>query len=286
MATYKSTRTVNCSNPVILSFDVPQNNINLTISLISTVDNSKDISLNINTNVSNGSLAETVENVLSSQYETHENNTFAGIPVIIETEESKSGIIENGNVINKRPTITKRDENNFIYLDTTLDKLSNGSLIFFLTDNPQSDNVIHSQLGTFEQKDEDAYEITPFILCSENDNTPLLLDISDDSLTFLLLANRVERNYKKSPTTIYTKTSKNNISSKEYQSTNDILKAPYRARFIISNNGRMLSFSVYNKITNTWNTVKNFIFNIPKIEDDRYIMLETSNTFTNVTANF
>jgi hypothetical protein len=55
---------------------------------------------------------------------------------------------------------------------------------------------------------------------------------------------------------------------------------------VISNNGRMVSFSIYNKETKKWDIIRNFIFNIPKIIGERYIAIETSATLSNISANF
>lgn len=286
MATYKSVRTINCSNPAIFSFDVSSDQIDLSISLLNPQNNKKSIELNINTNKKSGSLTEIVENVFpsSQNFNNHEDNTFAGEKVIIEYDESSSS---------PKPDILSKSEDGTIWVDSSLDDLQNGSLIFFLTENPKTDNVIHSQLGTFEQKDPQAYTITPYVLtCNESNSTTDtigLLGIDDDSLTFILLGNEVTKNYANSPTTIYSKSigsSSGKITTKEYQSSKDLIKSPYRGRIVISNDGRMVSFSIYNTSTKKWDTIKNFIFNIPKLTGERHIIVETNATLSNITANF
>lgn len=287
MATYKSVRTINCSNPAIFSFDVSSDQIDLSISLLNPQNNKKSIELNINTNKKSGSLTEIVENVFpnSQNFNNHEDNTFAGEKVIIEYDESSSS---------PKPDILSKSEDGTIWVDSSLNELQNGSLIFFLTENPKTDNVIHSQLGTFEQKDPQAYTITPYVLtCNESNSTTDtigLLGIDDDSLTFILLGNEVTKNYANSPTTIYSKSigssSGKTTTTKEYQSSKDLIKSPYRGRIVISNDGRMVSFSIYNTSTKKWDTIKNFIFNIPKLTGERYIIVETNATLSNITANF
>lgn len=286
MATYKSVRTINCSNPAIFSFDVSSDQIDLSISLLNPQNNKKSIELNINTNKKSGSLTEIVENVFpnSQNFNNHEDNTFAGEKVIIEYDESSSS---------PKPEILSKTEDGTIWVDSSLNELQNGSLIFFLTENPKTDNVIHSQLGTFEQKDPQAYTITPYVLtCNESSSTTDtigLLGIDDDSLTFILLGNEVTKNYANSPTTIYSKSigsSSGKTTTKEYQSSKDLIKSPYRGRIVISNDGRMVSFSIYNTSTKKWDTIKNFIFNIPKLTGERYIIVETNATLSNITANF
>lgn len=286
MATYKSVRTINCSNPAIFSFDVSSDQIDLSISLLNPQNNKKSIELNINTNKKSGSLTEIVENVFpsSQNFNNHEDNTFAGEKVIIEYDESSSS---------PKPDILSKSEDGTIWVDSSLDDLQNGSLIFFLTENPKTDNVIHSQLGTFEQKDPQAYTITPYVLtCNESNSTTDtigLLGIDDDSLTFILLGNEVTKNYANSPTTIYSKSigsSSGKITTKEYQSSKDLIKSPYRGRIVISNDGRMVSFSIYNTSTKKWDTIKKFIFNIPKLTGERHIIVETNATLSNITANF
>lgn len=283
MAIYTSVRNVDCSKPVILSFDVPNDKITFELSLIDANTKSKSITINIKTNQNTGTFTEIVENSINNST-SHEHNTFQGEQVIIEQEESLSGIISNGILIdNKRPAVESNDKG-FITFENNLSNLTNGSLIFFLTDNPTSDNVIHSNLGTFEQKDKDAYQITPFIL-SESNSNPIVFDITDDSLSFILLGNEVTKSYSKSPTTIYTTTNDSQVSN-QYQGTKEILKSPYRCRFVISNNGRMLSFSKYNKESNKWENVKSFIFNIEKITTPQKLQINTTSNLTNISANF
>lgn len=293
MAIYKSIRTFDCSNPAILSFDVKSDEINLSISLVNK-QNKKSIQLNIDTNKKSGSLTEIVENVFPTlqDFNTHENNTFAGEKVIIECDESSAS--PKPAFQYDEDTQLAKDENNAIWFDGNLNELQNGSLIFFLTENPKTDNVIHSQLGTFEQKDPDAYEITPYVLlCNEDSSSTVdtigLLGIDNDSVTFILLANEVKKDYSESPTTIYTKsfgTTTGVSQIKEYQSTKDTITSSYRGRIVISNNGRMVSFSIYNKETKKWDIIRNFIFNIPKIIGERYIAIETTATLSNISANF
>lgn len=283
MAIYTSVRNVDCSKPVILSFDVPNDKITFELSLIDANTKSKSITINIKTNQNTGTFTEIVENSINNST-SHEHNTFQGEQVIIEQEESLSGIISNGTLIdNKRPAVESNDKG-FITFENNLSNLTNGSLIFFLTDNPTSDNVIHSNLGTFEQKDKDAYQITPFIL-SESNSNPIVFDITDDSLSFILLGNEVTKSYSKSPTTIYTTTNDSQVLN-QYQGTKEILKSPYRCRFVISNNGRMLSFSKYNKESNKWENVKSFIFNIEKITTPQKLQINTTSNLTNISANF
>ena len=202
MAKYNSIRDFYCNNPIILSFNVNEDKIDLKISLIDSVSNIKNSSLTIKTNQNSGSHTEIIENNINHST-THENNTFQGEKVIIEIEESNSGFFENGIFNNKKPTVLS-NENNIITLDSSLENLTNGSIIFFLTEEPSSDNIIHSNLGTFEQKDAESYSISPFVLSDENEIISLL-EINDDSLTFLLLGNEVTKDYSISSTTIYTK---------------------------------------------------------------------------------
>lgn len=284
---YYSQRKADCSNPIALAFDVnSKSNISLGISLRSSKGNIP-YELIIKTNIASGSVSEIIENSLNHS-PAHENNTFCGEKVLIETDESESGIIStdiNGNITYHKPTLSSRTDGYYIF-NESLSQAENGSLIFFLTDSPKTDNVVHSNLGTFEQKDEEAHSITPFVLEFENNN-PILLDIDKDSISFLLLGNEVTRDFSKCLTTTYDKKVED-VTVTEFQTVSDILKPPYRARFVISNGGRMVSFSVYNKENKVWDCVKSLVFNVEKIEGKCDVIFSTDspNDIINITANF
>ena len=170
--------------------------------------------------------------------------------------------------------------------------------IFFLTKEPKSDKVIKSELGSFEQKEENSHTITPFVLSFEEEN-PILIELEKDSMSFLLLGHEVTRDFKKSPTTIYSKYTPISIDEDDYkkstykevfdyQSTQDILIAPYRARFVISNGGRIISLSIYDKKSRVWKIVKTFIWDIEKITKEHRIVfsIDTPSKISNITSNF
>lgn len=283
---YYSQRKADCSNPIALAFDVnSKSNIELGIALRST-EGDIPYELVIKSNIAEGSVSEIIENSLNHS-SNHEDNTFCGEKVIIEADESKSGIpsIINGNVTYHRPSLKSRTDGYYNFNDS-LSEAENGSLIFFLTDSPKTDNVIYSNLGTFEQKNEEAHSITPFVLEFENDN-PILLDIDKDSISFLLLGHEVERDFSKCLTTTYEK-KVDGVTTTEYQTVSDILKPPYRARFVISNGGRMVSFSVYNKEKKVWDCVKSLVFDIEKLEGKWNVVFSTDSPdyIRNITANF
>ena len=283
---YYSQRKADCSNPIALAFDVnSKSNIELGIALRSPEGNIP-YELVIKSNIAEGSVSEIIENSLNHS-SNHEDNTFCGEKVIIEADESKSGIpsIINGNVTYHRPSLKSRTDGYYNFNDS-LSEAENGSLIFFLTDSPKTDNVIYSNLGTFEQKNEEAHSITPFVLEFENDN-PILLDIDKDSISFLLLGHEVERDFSKCLTTTYEKIV-DGVTTTEYQTVSDILKPPYRARFVISNGGRMVSFSVYNKEKKVWDCVKSLVFDIEKLEGKWNVVFSTDSPdyIRNITANF
>lgn len=283
---YYSQRKADCSNPIALAFDVnSKSNITLGIALRSP-EGDIPYELIIKSNIAAGSVSEIIENSLNHS-SNHEDNTFCGEKVIIETDESKSGIPFdiNGNVTYYRPSLESRTDGYYNFNDS-LSEAENGSLIFFLTDSPKTDNVIYSNLGTFEQKNEEAHSITPFVLEFENDN-PILLDIDKDSISFLLLGHEVKRDFSKCLTTTYEK-KVDGVTTTEYQTVSDILKPPYRARFVISNGGRMVSFSVYNKEKKVWDCVKSLVFDIEKLEGKWNVVFSTDSpdNIRNITANF
>lgn len=283
---YYSQRKADCSNPIALAFDVnSKSNITLGIALRNPEGNIP-YELVIKSNIAAGSVSEIIENSLNHS-SNHEDNTFCGEKVIIEADESKSGIPFdiNGNVTYYRPSLESRTDGYYNFNDS-LSEAENGSLIFFLTDSPKTDNVIYSNLGTFEQKNEEAHSITPFVLEFENDN-PILLDIDKDSISFLLLGHEVKRDFSKCLTTTYEKTV-DGVTTTEYQTVSDILKPPYRARFVISNGGRMVSFSVYNKEKKVWDCVKSLVFDIEKLEGKWNVVFSTDSpdNIRNITANF
>ena len=288
MAIYTSQRAADCSIPIIFAFDVPSGNdmSEITFGLKKPTDGDT-IKLNIKPNVSSGTHEETIENFFTDQSETHEHNTFEGNKVLIEIDEQKSGYYVDNELQNTLPLVTPHlsTSDKYYSLDTDLTNLTNGSLIFFLTSEPSSKDVIYSELGAYEQKDKDAYEITPFIL-TDNNNNPIFFDLVEDSITFILLGNHVKKTYLKSPTTIYTKTTNSQGNQIEYHDTREIIKSPYRGRFVISNNGRMMTFSIFNKETKTWDNVRTFLFDIEKIEGKRQIELNTNISMENLTVNF
>lgn len=267
------------SHPAVLAFDVAESNLSMSIGI------ENKMSLRIQTNNNTESITEIIENTLNKNPD-HEDETLGGEKIIIERNESKSGVIDKNNkLVAERPQLINKDSNKYLIFDDSLNELSNGSIAFFLTETPKSDNYIISELGTYEEKYKEAVTITPFILEFEQNN-PILLDVDEHSLSFLLLGNECSKDFSKSPTTIYTKIA-NGKSSKEYQDTN-LIKAPYRGRFVISNNGRIITFSIYNKETQNWDNVRELIFDIEKIDEKHHIIFSVSNSdaISNITANF
>lgn len=290
MATYNTIRSFYCDSPIILAFDVQDDKFNITLSLFDTELLNETLSINIDTNKNTGTHTEVIENNFLNSLENHEDGTFQGEFVIIETEESNSGYISSGQLINKRPEVSSNN-NSIITFNESLSNLTNGSIIFFLTEEPKTDNVVHSNIGVFEERDAIAYEITPFILSelgNENadNNNSILLDLDDDSMTFLLLGNEVKKTYQKSPTTIYKKNVQDQVFYEYQSNTKELLKAPYRCRFVISNGGRMITFSKYNKSTHKWDCIRNFILNIQEVKEKQRIQITTNNIISNITANF
>lgn len=282
MATFTSIRDFYCNSPIILSFDVNDYKLDFKISLIDAVSKIKNSSLSIKTNHDQGTYTEIIENQINNS-SNHENNTFQNEKVIIEIEESESGYYLNDVFYHDKPSMLSK-ENDIITLDSSLENLSNGSMIFFFTKEASSDKIIYSNLGIFEQKDEESYSITPFVLSDENDVVSLL-EIDNNSISFLLLGNEVSKDFSISNTTIYTKEHDTTITN-DFQNTSDILKPPYRCRLVISNDGRMVTFSKFNTTSKKWELVKNFIFNMSKILKKQKIQIETENELTNITANF
>lgn len=280
MSYYKSVRLVDVEQPVVLSFDVSKKDMSFVLGL------EDSIQLSIDTNNNTDSITETIENSLISDPDTtHEDNTFGGEKVIIEQDESQSGVLDsNNNIIKDRPDLIEKSDN-FIVFSDSLNSISNGSVIFFLTETPSSDNVIYSELGTYEQKYGDSITITPFVLDS-CDNDPLLIDVDDESLTFLLLGHECSKDFSLSPTTVFTK-KVNDIKSFEYQQTNEITDS-YRARFVISNNGRIITFSVYNNNNKNWDVIKELVFDTEKINGKHHVVFSVNDTqaISNITANF
>ena len=125
----------------------------------------------------------------------------------------------------------------------TLNDFQNGGEIFFLTENPKTDNIIISELGTFEKVNQEAYDIVPLVFDIDDEN-PLLVELDANSLSFLLLGYEVTKDFSKDPTTTFTTTSFT-YSKTEYQTTDELLKHQYRFRCVISNNGRIISLSTY-----------------------------------------
>lgn len=280
MSYYKSVRLVDVEQPVVLSFDVSKKDMSFVLGL------EDSIQLSIDTNNNTDSITETIENSLISDPDTtHEDNTFGGEKVIIEQDESQSGVLDsNNNIIKDRPDLIEKSDN-FIVFSDSLNSISNGSVIFFLTETPSSDNVIYSELGTYEQKYGDSITITPFVLDS-CDNDPLLIDVDDESLTFLLLGHECSKDFSLSPTTVFTKKVNDNKSF-EYQQTNEITNS-YRARFVISNNGRIITFSVYNNDNKNWDVIKELVFDTEKINGKHHVVFSVNDTqaISNITANF
>lgn len=281
MKSYKSVRVVDVEQPIVLSFDVAITDTSLSFGI------ENYISLTVDLNENTGDITEIIENsLISDENSTHENDTLGGEKVIIEQDESMSGVVDgDGNIIADRPALIGKSSDNYIEFDSDISNLSNGSVIFFLTENPLTDNVIYSELGVYEERYKGAVTITPFVLEFE-ENNPILLDVDEHSLSFLLLGHECTKDFSKSPTTKYTKTVKDS-SSFEYQDTNQISES-YRARFVISNNGRIIAFSVYNKDSKQWDVIKELIFDTEKIDGKHHVVFSVSepNAISNITANF
>jgi hypothetical protein len=96
MATYNTIRSFYCDSPIILAFDVQDDKFNITLSLFDTELLNETLSINIDTNKNTGTHTEVIENNFLNSLENHEDGTFQGEFVIIETEESNSGYISSG----------------------------------------------------------------------------------------------------------------------------------------------------------------------------------------------
>lgn len=230
-----------------------------------------------------------------------EDNTFLGTKIIIEEDESQSGYMFNDELIKERPILkdknetpdqTTTEDDKFLVFDNDDESLSlndfeNGGEIFFLTENPKTDNIILSELGTFEKVNQDAYEIVPLVF-DVDDESPLLVELDANSLSFLLLGYEVTKNFSKDPTTTFTTTTFT-YSKTEYQTTDDLLKNQYRFRCVISNNGRIISLSTYDSTNlKQWKIFKTIIVDIPKIIGEQTVLfsIANDNDIKNITANF
>lgn len=286
---YISVREVDIEQPAVLSFDVSNSKLKMEFG----VKFSNTLEVDTNNNTEN--VTEIIENSLNHNT-SHEDNTFCGEKVLIECNESASGLIDENNELINRPNLIGI-QNNFITFSNYLSNLTNGSVIFFLTQSPSTDNIIHSELGIYEEKYKDSINITPFILGIDeeedttNDDYALLLDVDDTSLSFLLLGHECSKNFSISPTTIYKKKAKQNsvkyVYSTEYQETPQITDN-YRGRFVMSNNGRIVTFSIYNTETKIWDIVRELVFDSEKIHGKHHIIFSVSDSsaITDITSNF
>lgn len=272
---FRSVRKVDCSSPLTFSFDVESYNNNFNVTLEDLSSSKRPFSLTIDTNKQSGTKTEIIENIFNNKQDNHIDNSFGGEKVMVYYDESISGIksiSEDGKTIYSGPSFIEI-ENGYRTYSGSLETLESGAQLYFLTTSPKSDNVIINELGTFEKRDAEAYKITPFIIEVEK-NVPLLLEADDNSVYFLVLGHEVTKDYSLSNTTEYTVMTNDDYKN-EFQTTQDILKVPYRARFVISNDGRSLSFSRYNEDKKIWECVKNFLFNIPKVSNDGYILFQS-----------
>lgn len=286
MTHFKSARTVNPKNPLAFSFDVSDSNVEFLVGIHG------HFTLEIKPNNSEGSISEIVSSNISNT--KTDNETFLGTKIIIEEDESSSGIILDDTIIHEKPNEIHKENNTLIIEDKnfteigkslSLNDLYNGAEIFFLTDEPKTTDVIISDLGLYERVNQEAYTITPFIL-ETNDEINLLVDVDNNSISFLKLGDEVEKDFSKDVTTIYTEKTFT-YTSKHYQ-VSDKLLAPYRMRFVISNDGRILTISIYDKDKKSWKTLNTFIFNIEKINGEQTLLFSVSKTsaISNITANF
>lgn len=204
MTHFKSTRTVNPKNPLVFSFDVSDSNVEFLVGIHG------HFTLEIKPNNSEGSISEIVSSNISST--KSDNETFLGTKIIIEEDESSSGLILDDTIIHEKPNEIYKEDNSLIIEDKnftevgkslSLNDLYNGAEIFFLTDEPKTTDVIISDLGLYERVNQEAYSITPFIL-ETNDEINLLVDVDNNSISFLKLGDEVEKDFSKDVTTIYT----------------------------------------------------------------------------------
>jgi hypothetical protein len=285
MKTYTSVRPVDTNNPIVFAFDVSSNVAAFELSLLGK-NEYIPFTLSIDTNINTDSITEIIDNNIS-QSTTHEDSTFCGEKVIIETNETESGIpVDNEGVITYiTPQLLDKEDGYYIF-SNTLDELVTGNLMFFLTDNPTTSNTVNNELGSFELKNPDAHEITAYIISFEDDN-PILESNNNGVISFILLGHEATRYFEKCPTTIYKKDI-NNVETFEYQTSENIIKAPYRGRFVISNNGRIISFSIYNTKTKNWDIVKSLIFDIAKLKGEYKLVFSVNDPslISNITANF
>ena len=290
MKSYKSIRTVNPSDTLTFSFDVNSDKMLMQIGLCDS-SGVQPATLTINTNVDEGLISEIIENNINDN-PYHDDNTFCGEHIIIEHNEQESGI-KVGDTFEPLNLINVDEEQNYIFENTSqnasLENAETGGLIFFLTDSPKTEEYITSDLGNYEQREKDAHEIISLILCHEY-NYPIMENYDDDFISFIELGHQVTRDYSKIPTTIYTTTINNEqiTYTKEYQNVKDVITSPYRARFVISNNGRMISFSIFNKEKLIWENVKSIICDIPKLNGEYRLVFSTDkpSSISNITANF
>ena len=193
MTHFKSARTVNPKNPLVFSFDVSDSNVEFLVGIHG------HFTLEIKPNNSEGSISEIVSSNISNT--KTDNETFLGTKIIIEEDESSSGIILEDTIIHEKPNEIYKENNTLIIEDKnfteigkslSLNDLYNGAEIFFLTDEPKTTDVIISDLGLYERVNQEAYTITPFIL-ETNDEINLLVDVDNNSISFLKLGDDIGR---------------------------------------------------------------------------------------------
>ena len=161
--------------------------------------------------------------------------------------------------------------------------------VFFLTEEPSMGKSIKGELGFYEMADEEIYSVAANVIGTIEEDI-ILLDSDDVSETILRCDYTVSKEYSKENITKYTFLS---LEDEEIVMTSPVDKIlrneSYRARFVISNSCRVLSFSIYDTENKIWKTIRTLVLNNKPIDSNTtyYVRFAYNNaTVNNITTNF
>ena len=288
MITVYSKKTLDNSHfPLVFSFDVQKNENTQPTFSIGLLEKSGEIhyKLDISTIINEG---EYTEDVYSDKFD---NERIMIVPEIYPpTQKPKNVKLDT----KSNSYIFYSNENDTSYNDINGGKISDGAEILFLVDEPTSKIVTRNKYGYFEPRvdnseEESSYKLSTNIITID-DETQLLLDYNDNDLIFLQSEYTVTKNYSKENISKFVFNPQDSEDITITQNVNGLLKQDtYRARFILSNKGRNLSFHVYNKTEKKWDCVKTFVFNKKSTDEDKKYIISfgyENATISNITSNF
>lgn len=283
MAKYRTKKEIDFNKSVVISFDVTttDNSFSFGIEHDGGIVKLNGLS-NISPSLNNISLKNNVVTFSLMEKSIFSDNLISQKEIIIS---------ENNSTSTNDKIVFEKDDKDFLCIDN--ERIKEDTVIYEKIDDYENkiENFIVIENSVYKKSETWNSDINPIIAVAsskeKSDTFILRLNENDDNLTFLSLDCLCEKDMKDDGVLEIYHEIKNTTIKNALTSFNSIFKnSTNRIRFVFTNNGRLLSISVYDEKEKMYKEYENLSFR--KSIDKGYLIIHTSSSssISNVSTNF